>query len=161
MDIVDEEILNLWRKFHELEFQYIMVGGFATNLNGHLRTTGDVDIWIKDTVENRRKLIQALEELGIGKFPMLEKMKFVPGWTGLRLNSGLELDIMTHLKGFESEKFDECQRVASVATIDHIPVPFLHINHLIEEKKLVNREKDQIDVLALEKIKALRKKGKT
>jgi len=35
-------------------------------------------------------------------------------------------------------------------------VPFLHINHLIQNKKVVNRPKDQVDVIELEKIRKLR-----
>lgn len=42
---------------------------------------------------------------------------------------------------------------------DDLKVPFLHINHLIANKKLVNRPKDQIDVLELEKIKSIREGG--
>ena len=34
-------------------------------------------------------------------------------------------------------------------------VPFLHINHLIQNKKVVNWPKDQIDVMELEKIKKI------
>ena len=39
------------------------------------------------------------------------------------------------------------------ANIDVIKIPFLHINHLIANKKTVNRPKDQLDVIYLEKIK--------
>ncbi len=39
-----------------------------------------------------------------------------------------------------------------MAEIDDCIVPFLHINQLIENKKSVNRPKDQIDVIELEKI---------
>jgi len=44
MDIYDDEILATWARFYEKGLRYIMVGGFAINLHGHLRTTGDVDI---------------------------------------------------------------------------------------------------------------------
>ena len=47
--------------------------------------------------------------------------------------------------------------MAKIATIENIKIPFLHINHLIANKKAVNRPKDQIDVIELEKIKLLRK----
>jgi hypothetical protein len=47
--------------------------------------------------------------------------------------------------------FDQCLTISSKAEIDNITVPFLHINHLIESKKAVNRPKDQIDVIYLEK----------
>ena len=44
----------------------------------------------------------------------------------------------------------------SFAEIENIKVPFLHINHLLANKKAVNRPKDQIDVIELEKLKKLR-----
>lgn len=34
-------------------------------------------------------------------------------------------------------------------------IPFLHINQLIENKKAVNRPKDQLDVIELEKIRKI------
>ncbi len=154
MDLLDEEILAIWRKFADLGLRYIMVGGFATNLHGHQRTTGDIDIWIEDSLENRKKLRTALFQLEIGDFEPIERMDFVPGWSTIQLNSGLELDIMTFLKGFDQESFADCYASASIAEIENIPVRFLHINHLIEEKKALAREKDLIDVAALERIRA-------
>ena len=61
------------------------------------------------------------------------------------------------MKGLEDFTFDECLELATVAEIETVKVPFLHINHLIVNKKAVNRSKDQIDVIELEKIKLLRK----
>lgn len=153
MDILDEEILALWRTFYKNGLRYIMVGGFATNLHGHQRTTGDIDIWIEDTKQNRIQLRKSLAELEIGDFEAIETMDFIPGWSAIQLTSGLELDIMTFLKGFSRESFPECFQIAPIAEIEQIPVRFLHINQLIEEKKLVNREKDRSDVSALEKIR--------
>jgi len=40
--------------------------------------------------------------------------------------------------------------------IDGLKIPFLHINHLIANKKAINRPKDKIDVEQLEKIKKIR-----
>jgi len=42
--------------------------------------------------------------------------------------------------------------MASIADIDGVQVLFLHINQLIANKKAVNRPKDQIDVIELERI---------
>lgn len=157
MDTLDEEILNLWKLLYENKVEYIMVGGFATNLHGFQRTTADMDIWIKDSLENRKHLRKAFKELGLGDFEQIENMKFVPGWSGLRLNSGFELDIMTYIQGFEQENFDECYKIAPTALIMEIPVKFLHLNQLIEAKKTSAREKDKIDIIELEKIR--NKKG--
>lgn len=150
----DEEILALWKAFHENGFQYIIVGGFAVNLHGFQRTTGDLDIWIKDTLTNRQLLRISLKEVGVGDFQALETMEFVPGWSSISLRSGFQLDIMTYLKGFSQEQFIECFRLASTATIEEVPIRFLDIDSLIVAKKASARERDLIDVIELEKRKA-------
>jgi hypothetical protein len=43
VDVFDEEILNFWRALHENNAQYILVGGYAINLHGYQRFTGDLD----------------------------------------------------------------------------------------------------------------------
>ena len=99
MDILDEEILNLWRLLHKHNVLYIMVGGFATTFHGFNRATQDMDLWIKDTLENRKNLRSALKELDLGDFEALETTQLIPGYTSIRLNSGFDLDLMTSLKG--------------------------------------------------------------
>ena len=143
MDIFDEEILKFWAALQDQKVRYIMVGGYATNLHGYQRYTGDIDIWIDDKIENRHQLRKAFAECGMGDYYMLETMQFVPGWTDLHLMNGLRLDIMVNMKGLEGYSFDECLSMASVADIDGVQVPFLHINQLIANKKAVNRPKDQ------------------
>jgi hypothetical protein len=71
------------------------------------------------------------------------------------LKNGLRLDIVTDMKGLEKYSFNECYRLAAVAEIDDVQIPFLHINHLILNKKEVGREKDLLDVIYLERIKNL------
>ncbi|QXV64618.1 hypothetical protein FPZ42_06040 [Mucilaginibacter achroorhodeus] len=156
MDIFDEEILAFWGALENNQVKYIMVGGYALNLHGYQRFTGDMDIWLKDTLENRKSLRQAFLDYGMPDYSMIETMQFIAGWTSFRLNNGLELDIMTEMKGLETYSFDECMSMASIAEIDGVQVPFLHINQLIENKKVIDRPKDRSDVLALEQIRNLR-----
>jgi hypothetical protein len=156
VDVFDEEILNFWKALHDHNVQYIMIGGYAINLHGYQRFTGDLDIWIKDTLENRKQLRMAFISCDMGDYPMIEHMQFVTGWTEFHLNNNLSLDILTEMKGLEEYTFDECLQMASVAEIENVSIPFLHINQLIANKKTVNRPKDQIDVLALEQIRKLR-----
>lgn len=155
MDVQDEDLLNFWRILNKHHVNYIMVGGLATRLHGYNRTTDDLDIWIEDTAPNRKNFRAAFKELKYGDYPSLETMQFVPGWTTFYA-AGIELDIMTAMKGLEDEQFEQCYAMSNKADIDGIIVPFLHINHLIANKKAVNRPKDQLDVIYLEKIKKLR-----
>lgn len=159
MDIFDTEILKFWKSLQDFKVKYIMVGGYATNMHGYQRYTGDMDIWIEDTLENRENLRTAFREYGMGDFFMMTSLQIVPGWTNFNLNNGMKLDLLVDMKGLEGFRFEECLQMANIADIDGVKIPVLHINHLITNKKVVNRPKDQIDVIYLEKIKELREQG--
>jgi len=156
MDIFDEEILRFWSALQSNQVRYIMIGGYATNLHGYQRFTGDLHLWIKDTKENRINLRKAFIDCDMGDYPMIEYMQFIPGWTDFQLNNGLRLDIIIEMKGLEEYTFDECLAMASIADIDDVLIPFLHINQLIANKRATNRPKDLNDVIALENILKLR-----
>jgi len=156
MDILDEEILKFWQSLNSNSVQYIMVGGFAVNMHGYSRATNDIDVWLKDDVSNRRNLGKALKQFGYGDLTW-DDLQFVPGWTEFYVGPGIMLDIMTTMKGIDDISFEQALEQATIATINDLQVPFLHINQLIANKKAVNRPKDQIDVIELEKIKKLRK----
>lgn len=153
MDILDEEIIGLFRACQNNSVKYILVGGFATVLNGSTRLTQDIDIWIEDSLQNRKNLIKSLEEIGLPNMRQIETIDFVPGWSGINLPSGFALDIMTYLSGFGKERFNECFELSNEATIHEIKIKFLHINQLIEAKKAAGRPKDLLDVEELEKIR--------
>lgn len=152
MDVYDKNLLEFWKALNQSEVQYIMIGGFAVNMQGFARTTEDIDVWIKDTLDNRKKLRQAFKEIDYGDYELLETLEFVPGFTQFYLGGGIVLDILTSMKGLEDFTFDECMNRAVKAKLNDVIVPFLHINDLIRNKKATARPKDIIDVIELEKI---------
>jgi hypothetical protein len=153
MDIMDEGLLEFWQQLNKHHVSYIMVGGFAVNMNGYIRSTKDSDIWLKDTIENRKNFRKAFAACGYGDFSSFETTQFVPGWTQYYIADGIILDVMVSMKGLEDLSFDHCYKKATIAEINTVRVPFLHINHLIANKKAVGRPIDQLDVIELEKIK--------
>ena len=153
MDVLNTGMLEFWKLLNKHNVQFIMVGGFAVRFNGFDRNTDDLDLWLNDNVENRKNLRAAYNEAGYGDFSSFETMDFLPGWTQFYVADGIVLDIMTEMKGLENSTFDECYAQARVADLEGVLVPFLHINHLLANKKAVGRPKDLIDVIELEKIK--------
>ncbi len=141
MDIFDEELLGFWKSLNQFKVKYIMIGGFAVNLHGFSRLTGDLDIWLKDEINNRKNLVKALEQFGYGELSF-EDLDFVPGWADFYIGSGLRLDIITSMPGLKNISFDEALANADLAQIFDVKIPFLHINQLIENKKATNRPKD-------------------
>ncbi|MFZ4798797.1 MAG: hypothetical protein ACOYMA_14955 [Bacteroidia bacterium] len=152
MDVFDEDLLNFWRCLNKHDVKYILVGGFATNFHGYSRFTSDLNIWIKDSKENRKNLRKAYAESGNGDLKEIETIEFIAGWTTLYIAGNMELDIMTKLVGFEQIDFDMCYEEAPIATVTDVNVKFLHLNHLLTEKLAANRKKDLLDVEELKRI---------
>ena len=149
---MNSQIIEIWKYFSLNKVKYLTIGGFAVNIYGYGRNTGDIDIFIEDSTENRENLREALKQLGIGDFENIKTMQFIPGWTDITLNFNLRLDIMTSVKGLENNNFQELLEKAYVTEINDVPVYFLDYDNLIIAKKASNRPKDQLDIEELEKI---------
>ncbi|MEO5564722.1 MAG: hypothetical protein ABIR18_14850, partial [Chitinophagaceae bacterium] len=122
------------------------------------RNTDDIDLWLQDTLLNRQLLRKSFSDLGYGDYPSLETMAFIPGWTDFTISFGIELDILTSMKGLENQSFEDCYQRSNIADFEGVEVPFLHLNDLLANKKAVDRFKDQIDVIELEKIQKIQEK---
>ncbi|EAZ95255.1 hypothetical protein FBBAL38_09709 [Flavobacteria bacterium BAL38] len=146
------QILNIWKSFQKHNVKYITIGGFAVNIYGYNRNTGDLDILIEDSIENRKNLRKAFVDIGIGDFESIETMQFIPGWTDFTLDFGLRLDVMTSVKGLEDKSFDSLLSDATILMIGDTPVNFIDYKNLIIAKKSTNRLKDQLDIEELGKL---------
>jgi predicted nucleotidyltransferase len=149
---MNNEIIEIWKYFSLNNVKYLTIGGFAVNIYGYGRNTGDIDIFIEDSVENRENLRIALKKAGIGDFKNIRTMQFLPGWTDITLNFNLRLDIMTSVKGLENISFALLLEKAYVTEISGVPVYFIDYENLIKAKKAANRPKDLLDIEELEKI---------
>ena len=149
---MNSQIIEIWNYFSLNKVRYLTIGGFAVNIYGYGRNTGDIDIFIEDTIENRKNLREALKQSGIGDFENINTIQFIPGWTDITLNFNLRLDIMTSVKGLENSTFEELLQKAYIVEISGTPVYFLDYDNLIKAKKAANRPKDILDIEELEKI---------
>jgi hypothetical protein len=149
VNIFDEEVIALLKAFEEAGLRYILIGGFAVNMHGHWRATGDVDVWVEESPENRRALRAAMRIAGYGDMEEMERMQFVAGWTGFRLNSGFTLDLMTSIKGFAAEDFPACYERSVIDKVDDLTIRYFHRDDLLHAKKAAGRPKDVQDIIAL------------
>lgn len=147
-----QEIFNIWKVFNENNVRYLTIGGLAVNIYGYTRNTGDIDILIEDTIDNRKNLRLAFASIGIGDFPQIETMQFVAGFTDFTISYDLRLDVMTSVKGLENENFIDLFQNATIVILQEVPVYFLDYDNLIKTKKACNRLKDQLDIEELSKI---------
>ena len=149
---MNNQIIEVWKYLLENKVNYLTIGGFAVNIYGYGRSTGDIDIFIEDTIINRENLRKAIKQMGLGDFESINTMQFIPGWTDFSLDFNFRLDIMSSVKGLENKTFSELLEKANIVDIKGIPVYFLDYDNLIIAKKATSRPKDLLDIEELEKV---------
>lgn len=158
------------RVFKELQkkgIKYLVIGGIAVNIHGYSRATGDLDIMISFDKENLDGFIALLRELGFKpripvrleelgdpeKVDKWKKEKHMKIFSVYNPANELEnIDIMIENYIDFNAAYEKRERV----TASNIEIPVISINDLIELKKIAGRKRDEIDILALQKIKELK-----
>ncbi|HQE11794.1 MAG TPA: hypothetical protein PLQ78_03500 [Flavipsychrobacter sp.] len=151
-----QEILNALLKHH---VSFMLIGGYAVNYYGYHRTTGDMDIWLEPSNENKALLLQALAALGFDE----EGIEIINGWdftTPQKFHIGSDnqpdkTEFMTHISGIT---FQDAASQKANAIIDGLQLPIIHYNSLIQNKESTGRTKDLADVEYLKKIMRLKNK---
>ena len=153
MDFFEENIIKFLKCLNNHKVNFIIVGGFAVNVHGFNRSTGDIDLWLADTKENRKPFVNALSEYGIEGADVFHNLPFIAGYTEIVLDNGFSVDVMADLQFFKQNTFDECYKMATEFNLtEDTSVKVLHINTLITEKEKSNRPKDNLDAIELKKI---------
>src|SRR5687768_16200263 len=132
----------------QAEVKFIVVGGVAVALNGFVRTTDDVDILIERSEANVSRLLSALKSFGAGHARELSFEDFDEAEGAVRVVEDFPLDIFTIMRG---HRYAGLTQHVLLTEIQGSSVQFLDAEGLIRLKEDSDREKDQIDILALRK----------
>lgn len=153
MDISSQDVQLLLENLNRFGVKYLLVGGMAGVVHGHIRTTHDMDLWIKNETQNTEALVKALLATEVAGADLLATMPMFFGRTSVRFgNAGFELDLGHSLKAFSEADFDDCYAHALQADFDGIPFSVINIRDLITEKAKTARPKDLADLEELQRI---------
>lgn len=134
--------------------RYLVIGGVACILHGHIRATKDVDILIERTLENVRRVLEGLEGVGYG---------FAREWSAeevLRkpitiIGDDPRVDLFTVAW---SVKYDDAVVRSTVIKAEGVGIPLIGMEDLIATKR-TGRPQDTADIEVLEQIRRLRGTG--
>jgi predicted nucleotidyltransferase len=152
MNLSDNEVKHFLQALYNRKVQYILVGGMATIVHGHIRTTQDLDLWVNETPDNKVLLSKAFSDIGLMAADKLLEMPLIPGWTEINIGEhGYSIDLMGYTKAFKQADFADCYKRAKRIHYDDIPITVIHLKDLVKEKLLLARPKDLDDVENLKK----------
>ena len=122
---------------------YCIIGAFALAFHARPRYTKDLDILVKPTTENAKKLLTALDEFGFGSLNLAVEDFATPGNIIQLGYEPVRIDIITSIKGLE---FDGIWESRVQGSYGKQTVNFIDRQNLIRSKKLSNRAQDKADL---------------
>lgn len=140
---MEDEYLNFVRLLNENEVEYVVLGGFAVIIHGHVRTTGDIDILINTSNINAEKMLLVMLKFGYGEYDFeLKDFTEKPGIISLDQQYG-KIEILTSTLGIE---FEDCYKNSLSVETNGVKVNYIGLQDLIKNKIAVARPKDIEDV---------------
>lgn len=131
--------------------RYLVIGGIACILHGHVRATTDVDILIERSLENANAVLTALGTVGYG-FAREWRAEEILARPITVIGDDPAVDVFTVAW---SVKYAGAAARALVVKVGGVEIPVVSIDDLIRSKR-TGRLQDAADIEVLEEIKRLR-----
>jgi len=133
-----EDFRDLLVLFADADVDFLIVGAYALAFHGAPRASGDIDLFIRPTLANARRVFDALARFGAP----LESAGVAPGdfaQSGTVYQIGLpprRIDVLTEISGVT---FDEAWASRVMAEVDGRSVSFIGRAALLRNKEAAGR----------------------
>lgn len=139
-----------WKEFLQLlnsnAVDYLIVGAHARALHGVPRYTRDIDIFVRISEQNAKKLERVMRAFGFGSTGVTAADFLAPNRV---LQLGVEpyrIDLLTTISGIE---FEDAWSDRVCGNLDDVPVKFLSVRAFRKNKQAAGRPKDLADLADL------------
>jgi len=158
------DIEKIFSALNDGAVRYLLVGGVAVVLHGHLRTTMDLDLVVQLEPENLDRALRALQRLGYHPVAPVPILQFADPATRESWISDKNMIVFSlwqpdwpsfKLDIFVSEPFDFEPAYGRAVRVDlgNTEAPVLALEDLIALKRAAGRPQDLADIQALESIR--------
>lgn len=142
-----DDLLNVVRALNAQGADYLLVGGYALFAHGYVRATTDIDILVPPTAESAERVTRALLRLPEKVAAQIDPAWFEEGNT-IRIADEFVVDVMFNACGESYESL--LPHAQTIVLDDGTPLRTIDLEGLLKTKRTV-RDKDKIDLLALER----------
>jgi hypothetical protein len=139
---------DLLSEFNAKHVEFLVVGAHALAAHGFVRATKDMDIWVRPTIENARRVAEALTAFGAPLHGTSINDFATPDFVLQIGVAPIRIDVLTSITGVA---FDEAWPARLQTVFAGEPVNVLSKQHLIQNKSATGRPQDIIDVGLLTK----------
>lgn len=143
---VQPDFRELLASLNRSGVEYLIVGGYAMAFHGAPRFTGDLDIFVRPTPENARRILDALDQFGFGSLDLVPEDFTTPGRVVQLGVPPVRVDLLTSLTGVEWERAEASK---AHGTYGDESVFFIGREELVSNKRALGRNRDLADLEAL------------
>jgi hypothetical protein len=156
---------DVFAALHAAGVQYVVVGGVAVVLQGHVRSTVDLDLVVGLAVPNISAAVAALTALGLQPRLPVAATDFADAPTRERWVAERHMQVFSvhdpenplrEIDVFATEPVPVGTLLADASVLDvgGVPVPVASRRHLIAMKRAAGRPQDLADIAALEQLES-------
>ena len=143
------KILEAFEMYH---VRYLIIGGFATNFHGVIRSTLDMDLWIDKNNANLEQLYHSLITLNYSEDSCQQAIEAFKSNHLIKISH--EDNLIELLDDFITKMdFDLVYNNRIEKTTDHLTFHVIGLEDLIAMKFKTNRYRDLVDVKELKEIR--------
>jgi hypothetical protein len=150
-----DQLLRVCALLNKHDAHYLIVGGHACILHGHVRATEDVDILVEDSIENFQRVIAALSELEDHAAAELTPQDLSENVV-VKIADEVEVDVSRQAW---QVSYEEAVATSQEVVVDGVRLPFLGLEMLIKSKSTY-REQDRADLVRLRHLLELKERQK-
>ena len=146
-----QDFTDLLIELCEANAEFLLVGGWAVILYGHVRATDDMDIFVRPSTTNSERVFAALEAFGAPlRAHAVAPAHFAREGHAYRFGvAPLKVEVLTKISGVS---FDDALQGSKTFELDGYQIPYIGKRALIANKKSAGRHKDLADVEELERV---------
>ncbi len=126
--------------------EYLLVGGYAVGVYGHVRATVDIDFFYRRTSENVTRLLAALQDFGAPPVTLDRSHLEMPDAVTAFGEPPMRIDLLSEICGVS---FDAAQVESMEARVAGEAVPVIGLAALLANKRASGRRKDLDDLAHL------------
>jgi hypothetical protein len=145
-----DDFRELLTTFADEGVEFVLIGGWAMGLHGHGRGTDDLDVLVRPTPENAKRVFRALVQFGapVSAHGVTEGL-FVQSGYGYRM--GVKPNLIEVLTKVDGIGFDEAVADGKQFELDGRVIRYIGRQALLKNKRAAGRPKDLADVHWLER----------
>ena len=123
--------------------EYLLVGAYALASHGLVRATSDIDLWVRPTAANAKRVVEALLAFGAPADQLSAALFTQPDQVMQIGVAPLRIDILTSVSGLE---FGDAWARKEVVDLGGLTVSVLCLEDLAANKRATGRPQDIVDL---------------